>query len=305
VKAVQYSEYGEPDVLHVADAEEPHAAAGEVRIAVRAAGVNAFDWKLRSGMVAGGEPLAAPAIPGLDAAGVVDEVGDGVTDVAAGDAVFGPVRGGAAAQYAVLTRWAAKPDGLSFEEAAGLPVPTETAKRVLDLLATPDGGTVLVNGAAGGVGSAAVQFARARGLRVVGTASERNHDYLRSLGAEPVTYGEGLVERVRAVAPDGVDRAFDTAGRGALPDLIELTGGPEHVVTIADFQAAPGLGVRLTAGGSGERRAWEALGEAAALHAEGRFSLPVERSFPFSEAAEAHRLSQEGHVRGKLTLVPD
>jgi NADPH:quinone reductase-like Zn-dependent oxidoreductase len=138
---------------------------------------------------------------------------------------------------------------------------------------------------------------------VIGTAGEHNHDFLRSLGAEPTTYGEGLVERVRALAPDGVDRALDTAGRGALPDLIELTGGPENVVTIADF-SAPQLGVRVSSG-RGTERAYHALAEAAQLARDGEFSLPVERAFGFTDAADAHRLSEGGHVRGKLVLVPD
>jgi NADPH:quinone reductase-like Zn-dependent oxidoreductase len=137
---------------------------------------------------------------------------------------------------------------------------------------------------------------------VIGTASESNHEFLRGLGVEPTTYGDGLVERVRELAPDGVDLAFDAAGHGALPALIELTGSPDNVVTIADF-TAPELGVRVTTGGDG--RSWEALGQAAELHDRGRFTLPVAGVLPFTEAAEAHRRSADGHVRGKLVLVPD
>ena len=301
MKAVQYAEYGEPEVLRMADAEEPHAGAGQVRVAVRAASVNPIDWKRRSGML-GGDPSVLPVIPGSDVAGVVDEVGDGVTGVAAGDAVFGNAVGGASAEYAVLDQFAIKPGSLSFEEAAGFPVAVETSVRVLDLLGLQAGRTLLINGAAGGVGTAAVQFARARGARVIGTASERNHEFLRSLGAEPTVYGDGLVERVRELAPDGVDLALDTAGSGVLPELIELAGGADNVVTIADFAGAQEHGVRVTSGGEG--RSWEALGEAAELAAAGDFTLPVERAFPFAEAPEAHRLSQSGHVRGKLVLVP-
>jgi NADPH:quinone reductase-like Zn-dependent oxidoreductase len=301
VKAVQYSEYGGPEVLHVADVEEPHAGPGQIRIAVRAASVNPIDWKLRSGAMAGGEPLARPRIPGVDAAGVVDEVGEGVSDISAGDEVFGFAVGGAAAEHAILDAYAAKPRGLSFEEAAAYPVAVETAVRGLDLLGVGAGQTLLVNGAAGGVGSAVVQLAAGRGARVIGLASERNHDYLRQLGAEPTTYGEGMVDRVRELAPDGVDRAYDVAGSGVLPELIELTGSPDNVISIADF-SAPQHGVRVTTGG--EDRAVHALPEAARLHEEGRLSLAVERAFPFSQAADAQRLSQDGHVRGKLVLVP-
>jgi NADPH:quinone reductase-like Zn-dependent oxidoreductase len=300
MKAVQYDEQGDPNVLHVVEVEEPHAAAGQIRVAVRAAGVNPMDFKLRSGMT--GPAASLPARTGLDAAGVVDEVGDGVSDVAVGDEVFGSAVGGAAADFAVLAHWARKPAAMSFEEAAGLPVAVETSLRAFRLVGITPGATVLVNGAAGGVGIAAVQLARAEGAgRVIGTASEGNHDYLRSLGVVPTTYGEGLVERVRELAPDGVDLAFDTAGRGVLPALVEITGDPHKVVTIASFDAAD-YGVQLTVG-SGDR-SWDALGRAAELYEQGAFSLPVARTFTFEQAPDAHRLSEDGHVRGKLVLVP-
>ena len=302
MKAVVYTEYGGPEVLHVAEVDEPHAGAGQIRIAVRGAGVNPFDWKLRSGAMAQGRPLEEPRIPGSDASGVVDEVGEGVDGVSAGDALFGFTVGGASAEYALLGVYARKPSGLSFEEAAGYPVAVETAIRGLDLLGVGAGDTLLVNGATGGVGSAVVQFAVARGARVIGIAGERNHDYLRQLGAEPVAYGEGMTDRVRELAPDGVDYAFDVAGSGVIPELIELAGSPDNVISIADF-SAPEHGVRVTSG-RGDRAA-EALAEAARLHEEGRFSIPIERTFPFSQAAEAHRLSETGHVRGKIVLVPD
>jgi NADPH:quinone reductase-like Zn-dependent oxidoreductase len=144
-----------------------------------------------------------------------------------------------------------------------------------------------------------VQIALARGARVIGTASEANHDYLRQLGAEPTTYGQGLVERVRELG--GADLALDTAGRGAIPDLVEITGGPDSVITIADY-TAPQYGVRVS--GSSDGRAVHALAEAARLFEDGKFSLPVAGAFPFSEASEAHRLSEAGHVRGKLVLTP-
>jgi NADPH:quinone reductase-like Zn-dependent oxidoreductase len=301
VRAVQFGEYGDPDVLRVADVEEPHAGPGQIRIAVRAASVNPIDWKKRSGMLAEQMPLELPYVLGNDASGVVDEVGDGVEGVAAGDEVFGFTAGGhgSNAEYAVLDRWTAKPPELSWEQAGALPVAVETSARVLDLLG--DGETVVINGAAGGVGTAAVQLARERGLRVIGTASEGNHDYLRSLGAEPTTYGDGLVERVRELG--GADLAFDAVGFGAIPALIEITGSPDKVVTIADYTAGQ-YGVRVTGGGSGDPNADYALGVAADLAVQGKFSLPVAQTFSFADAAEAQRLSQDGHVRGKLVLVP-
>ena len=140
-----------------------------------------------------------------------------------------------------------------------------------------------------------------RGARVIGTASPANHEYLRSLEAEPVAYGEGLVERVRVLAPDGVDIALDVAGSGVLPELIELAGGPEHVVTIADFGGAREYGVRFSSGDSG--RAVHVLAEIGELVESGRFSLPVAQTFPLAEIAQAHRVSEDGHVRGKLVLL--
>jgi NADPH:quinone reductase-like Zn-dependent oxidoreductase len=302
MRAVTFTEYGGPEVLHVADVEEPHAGPGQVRIAVQAAGVNPVDWKVRSGVMRDVMPVSFPAIDGREASGVVDEVGADVTDVAIGDDVFGFTVGGAAAEHAVLDDFARKPADLSWEEAAGLPVAVETSVRVFKVLGgIGEGQTLVVNGAAGGVGTAAVQLARARGARVIGTAGEPNHDFLRSLGAEPTTYGEGMVERIRALAPEGVDFAFDTAGQGGVGDLVELTGDPARVATIADFAAAA-LGVKVT--GGGDSRAPEALDEAAALFEAGGLQMPVAQSFTFAQAGDAHRVSQEGHVRGKLVLIP-
>jgi NADPH:quinone reductase-like Zn-dependent oxidoreductase len=176
--------------------------------------------------------------------------------------------------------------------------------RTLDLLGVGAGTTVLINGAAGAVGSSAVQFARERGARVIGTASPNNHDYLRSLGAEPTTYGEGLEQRVRELAPDGVDAALDAAGGGALPALVALTGDPKHVVTVADYAGAQETGAVMS-GGPGTQRAVHALRDVAPLIEAGKFSLPVAQTFPLERIADAHRLSETGHVRGKLVLLVD
>jgi NADPH:quinone reductase-like Zn-dependent oxidoreductase len=232
---------------------------------------------------------------------VVDEVGEGVEGMSAGDEVFG-LADAAAAEYAVMSIFARKPASASWEDVAALPVAVETSVRVFKLLGLSAGQTIVIDSASGGVGAAAVQLALARGARVIGTASARNHEFLRSLGAEPTTYGPGLADRVRALAPDGVDRGFDTAGQGGVRELIELTGDPAKVATIADF-AAGALGVIVT-GGAGSERAAEALPEVAELIASGRFHLPVQQTFRFADAAEAHRVSEGGHVRGKLILVP-
>lgn len=299
MRGVRVSRFGGPEVLELVDLPDPHAGAGQVRIAVRAAGVNPVDWKMRSGMMGGELPQGV----GREAAGVVDELGAGVDDVAVGDRVFGfAAGGGAAAELAVLSDYAPVPPSLDFAAAAALPVAVETAVRTLDLLGAGSGTTVLINGASGGVGSAAVQIAGSRGARVIGTASAVNHDYLRSLGAEPTTYGEGLVGRVHALAGRGVDAALDAAGGGALPDLIELAGGPEHVVTIADFAGAQATGATFS-GGMGTQRAVHALREIGELIEAGRFTLPVARTFPLDEVGEAQELSRTGHVRGKLGLL--
>ncbi len=300
MKAVRFSQFGGPEVLEIVDLPEPHPGPGQVRIAVRAAGVNASDWKKRNGLMDGGLPQTL----GHEAAGVVDELGEGVVDVAVGGRVFGfSAEGASQAEFAVLSFSAPIPPSLDFAEAAALPAAIETATRALDQLGVQSGGTLLINGASGSVGSAAVQLAVVRGLRVFGTASPANHEYLRSLGAEPVAYGEGLVERVRALAPDGVDAALDVAGSGVLPELIELAGVQEHVVTIADFAGAQEHGVRFSSGDAG--RAVHALAEIGELIESGRFSLPAVRTFPLDEVAEAHRVGESGNVRRKLVLLVD
>jgi NADPH:quinone reductase-like Zn-dependent oxidoreductase len=297
MRAIQFKSFGGPEVLEVVELPEPHATAKQIRVAVKAVGVNPVDWKLRQGMMGGDLPRGT----GLEVAGLVDEVGDDISDVAVGDAVFGSTQNGAA-EFALLEQYAPIPASLDFAGAAGLSVAVETATRTLDLLDIGDGQSVLVNGAAGAVGSSTVQLARERGAKVIGTASVVNHDYLRSLGATPTTYGEGLVKRVRELAPAGVDRAIDAAGGGALPELVELAGGPEHVVTIADYEGAQNTGVRMT-GGPDSKRAWYALDEIGELIEAGRFSLTVAQAFPLEQIAEAHRLSETGHVRGKVVLL--
>jgi NADPH:quinone reductase-like Zn-dependent oxidoreductase len=301
MRAIQFASFGGPEVLASVEVAEPHATSGQIRVRVKAVGVNPVDWKFRQGMMGGDLPRGT----GLEVAGVVDEVGEGVTDVNLGDEVFGSVKGGnGAADLALLEHYAPVPTSLGFAGAAGLTVAVETAARTLDLLDVVEGQTVLINGAAGAVGISSVQLASLRGAKVIGTASPASHDYLRSFGALATTYGDGLVQRVGDLAPDGVDRAIDAAGGGALPALVELAGGPENVVTIADYQGSQETGVVMT-GGPDSRRAWYALGEVGELIDAGRFSLPVAQTFPLEQIAEAHRLSEGGHVRGKLVLLLD
>ena len=299
MKAIQYSQFGGPEVLELVDLPDPTPGPGQIRVAVRAAGVNPIDWKLRSGMRGGDLPQTT----GREVAGVVEALGEGVTDVALGHEVFGfAAGGGGAAERALCVDYAPIPSSLDFAEAAGLPVAVETAVRTLDLLGVGAGSRLIVNGAAGAVGSSAVQIAVSRGARVIGTARPNNHDYLRSLGAEPTTYGDGLVERVRELAPSGVDAALDAAGAGALPALVQLAGNPERVVTVADYAGAQETGARFS-GGPGTARAVHALRDIGELIESGRFTLPVAQTFALDQIAEAHRLSENGHVRGKLVLL--
>lgn len=297
-EAIVYTETGPAEVLQLTEVDEPRAGAGQVRLAVRAAGVNPVDWKIRSGAFGA---VSLPATPGIDVAGVVDQVGDGVTDVAVGDEVFGFADGGSYAQYAVASEVVAKPSSMPWEVAASVPVAAETSQRVLDLLEVATGDTVLIHGAAGSVGAIAAQLAVARGATVIGTASERNHGYLESLGVTPTVYGDGLVERVRALAPDGIDAVFDAAGKGVLPDSIELRGGTtDRIVTIADGTAGE-HGVTFSGGGD---RSLEGLRQVAARYVDGAMDLPVRETHPLADAAAAHRSSEEGHGRGKVVLLP-
>ncbi|WP_328398159.1 NADP-dependent oxidoreductase [Streptomyces sp. NBC_00390] len=302
MEAIVFEEFGGPEVLRFTEAEEPHAGPGQVRVRVMAAGVNALDHKIRNGWMEEQFPTPLPSTPGLEFAGIVDEVGEGVTGTAVGDEVLGWTATGAYAQYALSESYAPKPAGLDWADAAALPVATETAARVLDLLGVRDGETLLLHGAAGVVGSAAVQLATAAGVRVIGTSSPGNHDYLRELGAVPVTYGEGLVERVRALAPDGVDAVLDAAGRGALADSVVLRGGTtDRIVTIADPDAAK-HGVTFSSGGS--KAPERALAGHARLAADGRLRIRIDSSHPLRDAAKAQTLSEAGRARGKLVLTP-
>ncbi|MET3422623.1 NADPH:quinone reductase-like Zn-dependent oxidoreductase [Actinoplanes tereljensis] len=299
MKAARFSRFGGPEVLEIVDLPDPHPGPRQIRIAVHAAGVSLSDWKKRKGLM----DQDLPQTLGYEAAGIVDEIGDGVSGVALGDRVFGVNGDGAAqAERAVLSAWAPIPASLDFAQVAALPAAIETAARALDQLGVTGGGTLLINGASGSVGSAAVQFAVARGARVIGTASPANHDYLRSLGAEPVGYGDGLAGPVLRLAPGGVDRALDVAGSDVLPELIELAGGAEHVLTVADFAGARKYDVRFSRGDSG--RALYILGEIGGLIESGRFALPPVRTFPLAEIAEAHRVSESGRARGKIVLLP-
>jgi NADPH:quinone reductase-like Zn-dependent oxidoreductase len=300
VFALQFTEYGGPEVLSVAEAPEPHAGPGQIRIVVRAASVNGADWKFMSGRYAQGKPLEGTGYPGFDAAGVVDEVGEGVTGVSSGDDVFGLGKN-TQAEYAVLNSWAHKPASVDWAVAAAAGVVAEAAERVLRLLGVTEGTTLFIDGGSGGVGSTTTQVAKARGATVIASASEANQDYLREIGAIPVVYGEGMVDRVRALDVERIDAVLDAVGKTPIEDLISLAPEPSQVVSIANF-AADAAGARVT-GGSADGQPVKALAEAAELLEQSKLVIKFQ-TFPFDRAAEAYQIIQAGHGRGKLVLIP-
>jgi len=299
MRAARFHEYGGVETLVIEQVPEPHPGPDEIRIRVAAAGVNPVDWKVRAGAARGVLPLELPAIPGRDAAGVVDEIGDGVQGVGIGDRVFG-LGGltGATAELAVLSAWAHAPRTWSNEESAGAGLAAVTAMGGLKALGPLRGRTLLIEGAAGGVGSAAVEIAVAHGATVIGTASERNHEFLSSLGAIPTTYGAGLAERVAALAPGGVDIALDTAASGSLADLVTIVGDAACVSTIADHTNASHLGVRLVNAENDSTL----LTAAAELGRQGRYTPRIERIFALGQIADAHTYAERGRTRGKIVI---
>lgn len=287
-QAAGYTEYGDADVLTVKEIPLPKPGVGQVRVAVRAAGVNGIDWKLRQGMT--GAPLDGPATTGIELAGTVDALGPGVTRWRVGDPVYGTVTTGAAATHALADAdaLAAKPAELSYDDAAALPVAVQTAYRTLTELGVTAGHTLLIHAVAGGVGLAAAQLALARGAHVIGTASERHHDRLRAMGIDPVTYGDGLADRLTRP----VDRVLDASGRGVIALSVTLTGDPDKVVTIADPVGAAEHGVRFSRGGV-------AVPPAEVAHVR----VPVAEVFPLTRVADAHRRSEDGHFFGKIVIT--
>jgi NADPH:quinone reductase-like Zn-dependent oxidoreductase len=298
MRAVVFDRFGGPEVLHVGEVPEPEAGRGQIRVRVEAVGLNSFDGKVRSGAMEAAFRTALPAVPGQEVAGVVDQVGAGVVGVAVGDRVVGWTSRGAA-ELAILKRWAPVPDGLDAPQAAALPVATEAARRMLRILDLKPGETLLVHGAGGGIGGLVTQLAVAAGVTVIGTASPANQDRVAGYGAIPTVYGEGLVARVRALAP-AVDAVLDAAGRGVLPESIELRGGTERVVTLAD-PAAHELGVLFSE--RPEPSATE-LAEVVDMVARGEVSVPVAKVLPLAEAARGQQLVDEGRAGGKVVLVP-
>ncbi len=305
MEAVRFHEYGDVDVLAVEEIETPRPGEGEVLLRVMAAGVNPIDWKILHGNVAGGEPLSEARGLGVDVAGVIEEVGPGVEGFAPGEEVLGHPSTPSYAEYALsqpqlLQR---KPPGLAWEVAGSLGVVVGTAYATLEALKLGTGETLLILGASGGVGSLATQLAVARGVRVVGTAGPSKLEQVRALGATPVAYGDGLAERLREAAAEGVDAVLDASGHGEIVAAVEVKGNIERVLTIAFSQEANDLGVPFHAGGGGELTP-QALRETIPLIEDGRISFPIAGVFGLSQVPDALRESEHGHPAGKLVIVP-
>jgi NADPH:quinone reductase-like Zn-dependent oxidoreductase len=302
-RRIEFSRFGGPEVLDLVQREAPLAGPGEVRIAVVAAGLNPLDYK-----IFGGLPTSQPHVfdlpsgNGMDFAGTIDQVGEGITALTVGDEVMGSTIRGAQADFVVVdaTSLIAKPLGLEWVLAAGLTTVARTAVASLDAIEAGPEDTVLVSAAAGGVGILACQLAKRRGARVIGTASLENHEYLRSLGIEPVEYGESLVDAVLAIAPDGITAALDNHGRASVDAALALGAPASRINSIADYGAAEKYGT-LSAGASSASA--DDVAMVAMLVAVGEVQLPIDSTYPLEEARAAYERLKDRHVRGKIVLT--
>lgn len=306
MKAITIDSYGPPDVLQFSNLPDPQTEPGHIRVRIKAAGVQPVDCAVRSGFFADENdpfPTKIPQVLGNEFAGIVDQVGDNVREFTAGDNVLGWKTLASYAEYVVVStdQVIHKPESMPWEVAGGLSGAGQAAHTAIEALNLNKGETVLIHAAAGAVGTVAVQLAHHRGTEVIGTASKPNHQYLRSLNAVPVPYGEGLADRVRAIAPDGVDAALDAAGRGALEVSVELINDRDRIVTLVDFDRVRELGVR----GIRSKRSVNQLRRLAELYARGKLKIHIRKIFPFSHVADAHREVETGHGRGKVVLLMD
>jgi NADPH:quinone reductase-like Zn-dependent oxidoreductase len=302
MKAVRFDRYGGIDVLQVVDAPVPEPAEGEVLVKVKAASINPGEAKIREGVFHKVWPASFPSGEGSDLAGIVTRVGIGVEGVTTGDQVIGFThRRASHAEYVVidaqnLTR---KPANVSWEVAGSLAVAGSTAYASVRAVSLRRGDTVVVSGAAGGVGSISVQLARRAGAEVIGIAGQANHDWLTAHGIKPVTYGNGLANRLREAA---IDAFIDTYGQGYVKIAIELGIAPDRINTIIDFAAAKQYGVKT----EGSQAALNAavLAELAQLIAAGELEVPIAATFPLGDVRDAFQLLEQGHTRGKIVLLP-
>jgi NADPH:quinone reductase-like Zn-dependent oxidoreductase len=303
--AVRFDEYGDIDVLKVIDVAKPTPGSNQVLVEVRAAGINPGEASIRKGLLHEMWPATFPSGEGSDMAGVVAEVGPGVTRFSVGDEVLGFVdTRGSHAEFVVANEdnLVARPSGVPWEVAGSLFVAGTTAYAAVRAVAVAAGDTVVVSGAAGGVGSLAVQLAVARDARVIGLASERHHDWLSRHGVIPVAYGDAVIERITQAASDGVAAFIDTFGGGYVEMAIGLGVAPERIDTIIDFAGAAKFGAKTD--GSGAAATAEVLGELAALVADGRLEVPIAKTYPLVEVRDAFRDLEQRHTLGKIVLVP-
>jgi NADPH:quinone reductase-like Zn-dependent oxidoreductase len=304
-KAVRFDQYGGIAELKVVDVDRPVPGRGQVLVAVKAAGINPGEAKIRNGALAARWPATFPSGEGSDLAGVVAETGEDAGDFAVGDEVIGFTDNRAShAEFVVvdaanLTR---RPPGVSWEAAGSLFVAGTTAYAAVRAVAAGPGDTVVVAGAAGGVGSIAVQLAVHKGASVIGLASEPNHQWLADHGVTPVSYGAGVADRIRAAAPNGVDAFIDTVGTGYVELALELGVRPDRIDTIADFGAGAKYGVK-TAGTAAAASA-DVLAELAEMIDNGVLEVPIAGVYPLSEVQAAFRELERGHTRGKIVLEP-
>jgi NADPH:quinone reductase-like Zn-dependent oxidoreductase len=304
-RAVRFDEYGGVDVLHVVDVEDPVPGPGQLLIRVKAAGINPGESKIREGLLHERWPATFPSGQGSDLAGVVEAVGDGVDAFAAGDEVIGFSDDRAShAELVVIDaeNAARRPAGVPWEVAGALFVVGATAYAAVRAVNLSEGDTVVVSGAAGGVGSLAVQLARRTGAAVIGLASEHNHEWLRGHGVLPVSYGDGVADRVRAAAPDGVDALIDTVGGGYVELALELGVTPDRIDTIADFEAVAKHGVKAEGNAAGASA--QTLAELAALIEQGDLEVPIAATYPLDQVRDAYTELERNHTRGKIVLVP-
>ncbi len=304
MKAAALTSFGGPEVLTLTEVTTPEAGPGQLRVRVRSAGVNHFDTAIRKGWAPPTVDNSFPVVPGNEYAGIVDQVGEGVTGHSVGDNVLGYCTLGAYAEYVVVSpeQVTARPKGMPWDIAGGFSANGLGAHMCLREMKVGPGDTVLIHAAAGALGTFAAQLAQAwEASTIIGTASESNHDYLRSMGVVPVTYGAGLVERVRALAPDGVDAALDIAGDHALRASVELVQDKNRVRTMVSDELAAELGVPPVT----PKRSNAQLAELAELHAKGKLKLRIRQALSLAQAAEAHRSIETGHGRGKIVLLVD
>jgi NADPH:quinone reductase-like Zn-dependent oxidoreductase len=305
-KAVRYDEFGGIDVLRVDEVERPVPGDGQVLVRVKAAGINPSEAVIRTGAVAQLFPSTFPSGQGSDLAGVIEEVGAGVGGFSPGDEVIGFTNNRASQAELVLVEAGdivRKPEKVSWEAAGGLYVAGVTAWGAVNAVQPKEGETVVVSGAAGGVGSLAVQLARRTGATVIGLASESNHEWLKSHGVIPVAYGDGVADRIKAAAPSGVDAFVDTYGGGYVDIAIALGVPAGRIDTIADYAAAAKYGVK-TAGGAEAGPGAKVLAELAGLIADGHLEVPIANVYPLARVREAYAELERRHTRGKIVLTP-